>query len=243
MSMPTLTARDFELVSAQAVLFTPGHELPAEFGKDFAAEHRARFDGESFVIPQPEQVQLQLPRLILRDMREIWHWEIGSAQTSIQWRKDVQGGAFTAKEFVDVVREHFYAYLVSQSPRVGRVGLVLRRYAVHEEPGHFLSEHFCRADFRPGGLDDPASFELHVRTQKVLEDGRLQANIWTRNKTGVIATGQKQGQPIVLVEQDINTLADDSDTINLSVPFIEDFFDCTAITSLEAILDEFYPAN
>ncbi len=121
--------------------------------------------------------------------------------------------------------------------RVSRLAAVVSRHAVHEAPGLVLSRYFCRPEITRGPLNRPESFEIHARKSYTLA-GKFKINSWVRSKTGV--EPGKEGRPVVLVEQDLNTLAEDAETMSFSETEIQSFFSAATL-ELDAILAVYYP--
>jgi hypothetical protein len=136
-------------------------------------------------------------------------------------------------------------YQRAMSARVGRLALVITRAAPRAQPAMLLSRHFCKerwyeAPRNLAPLNRPENFELHAHKTFNL-GGLLNVNSWIRNKTAFLgSTGAPQ--PIVLVEQDINTLADLTETTTFSEEQIQSFFGL-ALPEMDHILALYYPAE
>lgn len=68
---------------------------------------------------------------------------------------------------------------------------------------------------------------------------KFQVNLWVRSKTAALSSAQGS-RPIVLVEQDLNTLSEDMDTQAFSKEDIEKFFLAT-VPQFDESLQLYYP--
>jgi hypothetical protein len=115
---------------------------------------------------------------------------------------------------------------------------VVTRYMPHSKPGLFLARHFCQERWADAPLNRPENFELHAHKTFVLGN-RFRVNSWVRNKTGV--AGSPGGQnPVIVVEQDLNTLLDEVGTNSFSAGDVARFF-AAAQSEFELILSLYYP--
>jgi hypothetical protein len=123
------------------------------------------------------------------------------------------------------------------------LALVLNRFQRHDTPGRAIAAHFCRPELlsnepnRKGPLNRPENFELHAHKSYTLEG--FSVNSWVRCKTGRIERAG-EGQPIVLVEQDINTLAERLGEERFTPESIERFHRAAA-AELGQILTLYFP--
>jgi hypothetical protein len=104
----------------------------------------------------------------------------------------------------------------------------------------FLARHFCRDRWLTAPLNRPESFELHAHkryTPPTLP--HFVINSWIRAKTGHL--GQEPERiPIVLVEQDLNTIPEEASSRDFSASDITDFLR-TVPPELESILLLYFP--
>jgi hypothetical protein len=66
-------------------------------------------------------------------------------------------------------------------------------------------------------------------------------NSWVRNKTGTL-TAEGAERAIILVEQDLNTLAEEQAERTFSAGEVRDFFDL-ATRTFDEVLNLYYPTN
>ena len=141
--------------------------------------------------------------------------------------------------FFDGVPRLFEQYIDAFQVRVGRLAGILNRFAKNDSPGLYLARHFCKERWDTAPFNRPESFELHAHKRFALGN-QIQVNSWVRSKSGKLASSEKQDQSIVLVEQDINTLAEEAPSRAFSLDEIRAFFRLAA-SEFDAILTLYYP--
>ena len=229
------------LASCQATAFTPAGDLSVTKAlSEFCPRFASLFDGEPIVLPPiSEGAPPEVPRIILESRNHEWRCELLPERANVFWRKtqaaseDIGLSEFFEKA-VDVLLH--YAELVGA--RVGRLSAVATRFAKHETPGLFLARHFCKERWDRAPLNRPENFELHAHKRFALS-GNFQVNSWARSKTGKLATEADQ-TTIVVFEQDINTLSEESSTKSFTAQETKGFFQA-ARTELDTILHLYYP--
>jgi len=126
-------------------------------------------------------------------------------------------------------------YLDVQPARVGRMAAVVARIADHDSPGLFLARYFCQPRWETAPLNRPDGFELHAH--KRFEMQQFPVNSWVRNKVGQIVQSRAR---VVVVEQDINTLQEETASRDYRRDDIAEFF-ASAAAELDTILRLYYP--
>jgi hypothetical protein len=72
---------------------------------------------------------------------------------------------------------------------------------------------------------------------------RFEVNSWCRCKTGLVEQGEPQARsPVIIVEQDLNTLAEDMDTREFTVQEIAGFY-ASMPEELAQMLDLYFPGR
>lgn len=238
--MDTPTLKDFRLASCQATLFTPDEEVSnAKLVKGLLPGWVDLFDAEPISVPAPQGLPREVPRLILESKSGVWRCEIASARINLFWRKpQADAPEQTLTQFFSKATTLLNEYREFLGARVGRIAAVLNRYTQHPTPGLFLARHFCQERWLTGPLNRPGHFELHAHKRFSLAD-RFLVNSWVRNKTGQLSAGE-ENKPVVLVEQDLNTLAEETETKTFTKEDLEGFF-AAAVTEFDVILRLYYP--
>lgn len=238
-----LTAGDFVVGTCQATMFTPDAEVStARVMARLLPQWLDRFDAEPAVLPLPEGIPREIPRITLNSRSKRWRCEIASGRISLVWQRSSPaegdiGPAQVFRETTPLLLEYF-DFL---GERVGRLAAVLSRFAPCDTPGRQLAVHFCQERWLQAPLNRPENFELHAH--KVFQmAGRYKVNSWVRNKTGNVTEGKQSARAVVLVEQDVNTLAEEAATRAVTRGEISDFFEVVGPAFDEA-LQLYYPAH
>jgi hypothetical protein len=240
-SVVMVQANDFHLASCQATLFTPDADVSASLlMRELLPKWGDRFDGDPVMMPSLEGLPIEVPRIILESKSHEWRCEIALARVSIFQRKVSQDGE-------DLVLANFYSdasqmlaeYASTAKPRVARLAALVNWFAVHDAPGLLLARHFCNEQQLSGPMNRPENFELHAHKRYALLDTMV--NSWVRNKSGRILLGTEPG-PIVVVEQDLNTLAEEADSRSFNEQQFRAFFEMVP-NELVHILQLYYPTE
>lgn len=238
--MPQLTYSSFEVASCQATIFTPDGELsPSKVMKEFYPKWSDLLDDDPTIVPPFKGFPGEVPRIILQDKSGSWRLEVAFMRINFFWKRtDQDQSAILLEDFFKRAICLFSEYQELTSCNIGRLAAVLARFAVHSSPGLFLARHFCQTRWDEKPLNRPESFELHAHKRFSLAD-KFDVNSWARSKTGHIKT-RGIATPIVLFEQDLNTLAEEEKKRSFSPEEIEHFFE-TSIPEFDSILQKYYP--
>jgi hypothetical protein len=232
-----MTANDFVTLQRQVVLFTPDEEVSsAKLLRGLVPNWADRFGGEPIVLPGAEGAPRQMPRLILQSADGVWRSEISSERINLFWRRVTQEEQAPAPTEAVALLQEYREFL---GARIGRLAVVLTRAAPHESPATLLAGHFCKAKWLEAPFNRPENFELHSHKRFQLPKTSLTVNSWVRSKTGTVSS-KENPQPVVLVEQDINTLAEEADQRDFNADEIDLFF-TAANDEFDVILRLYYP--
>jgi len=234
-----LTVGMFRLASCQATLFTPDEEISTtRLLNGVARRWLDRFDADPVVIPATEDIPREDPRMILNSTSGNWRCEIASTRINLFWRRtNTTTAEPTLSEFYAEATRMLNEYKEFLNARVGRMAAVLNRFVEHATPALFLARHFCQDRWSAAPLNRPENFELHAHKRYRLA-GEFEVNSWVRSKTGTVSG--EPPHPIVSVEQELNTPAEDSDSRRFSAGEIARFFgECSYV--FDSILWLYYP--
>jgi hypothetical protein len=142
--------------------------------------------------------------------------------------------------FVTQATHRFEAFLHALQPRVGRLAAVVVRAARHTSPGDFLAAHFCQDKWRIAPFNRPQDFEIHAHKRFNLME-KFEVNSWVRCKCGKEASSEGEFR-LVLVEQDMNTLAEVADNRELSSSDVQEYF-LAAARELDRVLELYFPED
>jgi len=240
-----LRAGDFRLTAVRLVAFTPNlvDFNPSALLAAVLAKYAKRFDGNVQALPLPEDAPPDFPRVQLASSNGVWGFAASLSRITSSWNLQEEQGGETAglAHVVTCCREPIDHHMRENDVRVGRLGLVITRVCRVETPAQTLIDRFCRHDVKePNSPDAPlrnsSNFEIHNHKQYESPTG-LTVNSWVRCRTGVI---RKHASPIVTVEQDINTLAEEIDEQTFSIEETAAFYDMS-VSEAETILRKYFP--
>lgn len=234
--MGAAAGNGFELLSLQASVLTPGARPPLTRAmQELAPAWRRLFDAEPAVFPHAEG----LPRLSLRSTSGLWRCDLEPGRVDVHWmRADVSAPAIEPAAFHAEAVAVLQRYAAFAGVRVGRLAAVVSWFAQPDAPAARLQAHLCRQTWQERWGDDAEGFELHVHRRRRL--GRFEINYRIRNRAGAaFGTGSP---PLLNVEQDANTLAEDAATQAFDAGAIAEFFGL-AEAEHDATLRRLYPAG
>ena len=206
--MPSVASDQLQLASGQATFFTPDSTVSGgAFARRLLSKWCAFFDAEPVQIPVPGNAPQEVPRVILQTSNNEWRCEIALSRINVHWHKqDFAKASIAPEEFFAKALDLLLEFATTFDLRIGRLAAVTGRYTEAADPGKSLARHFCLRKWLNGPLNRPQSFELHAH--KRYELGPFAVNSWARSKTGLLKDGADL-RPIILFEQDINTLAEE----------------------------------
>ena len=229
---------DFKLSSIQITIFTPGLLfIPSKILGYVLTKWGELFDKAPVSMPLPSDAPSEIPRIILQGSEGRSKLEFAPSRANMYWLRQNEADEVTVGDFLDSATNVLNDYIVIVNGKVGRIAVVLNRYAKHENPGLFLAQHFCRDRWQIAPFNRPESFEIHARKRYVLNN-QFNINSWVRCKTGLIKMPAQEG--IILVEQDINTLPEETETKEFSNEQIKEF--CKMVLGeFDSILSLYFP--
>jgi hypothetical protein len=237
-----LQTSDFEVIQAQAIIFTPGLNLhTTRVLAQLLAEYADTFNGDPITLPAPEGFPLpaEAPRVILQSRDGKLRLQAAPSRLDLfQASFDTQG-IRPLPEFLDWCLGLFCNYLDITHGRVGRLASMLTQRASAAEPAREIASHFCKQALLDGPLNRPSDFEIHAAKQFDFLEG-LRINSWFRCKTAILIGPQTQRQTAVLVEQDFNTLPEELATREFSRDQIREFFGRVP-EGFREVLDLYFP--
>ena len=128
----------------------------------------------------------------------------------------------------------------------GRLAFILHSVASTKEPAKTLVEHFCQERWFSAPLNRPENFELHAHKSFQMSD-EFKVNSWIRCKTGIRSASEENQlspgiEPVILVEQDINTLNETAGTTVFDAESMERFLQ-HAPREMQHILGLYFPGG
>jgi hypothetical protein len=129
-------------------------------------------------------------------------------------------------------------YVKDMSASVGRVALVIYRICPVENPAQALIKRFCNADSQREPFNHSETFEIHNHKLYTPKEGINYAiNSWVRCKSAIMA---QDSRPLILVEQDLNTLSHDVANRRFTADEVRLFLE-TASREADDILRKYFP--
>ena len=216
---------DFQEASVvQSTIFTPGFSfITHKILIDLLQLRPGMFDGEPVVLPLPHDAPPELPRIILQDKNGTNKIEVSPTRVNFFRIKTVEDDRVDIQRFIIDSAVLLKEYLSISGARCGRLASVLKRFCIKDDPSKEIVSHFCKEVFLNKPFDGPASFELHARKRYQFIEA-FEVNSWVRIKSGQVQYPSETPKPIVLIEQDINTLAEILETKNYTEEEILSFF-------------------
>jgi len=204
----------------QGILFTSGTQIPtARILGRLLEKFGDRYDGPPTVLPIPLEVNPEVPRIILQSGDNSWGLEVGLARINFRWVQMKDDQQLQPNEF----RDHFLRFvegLLQVEPMpIGRLAYALTRYVLSETPASLIAERLCRDQIQKPNLEN---LEVHVHTRKKLGN-TFEVNEWSRFKSGLLSLPGTAHRRIALIEQDINTLAENAPTTLFSLDDVKRF--------------------
>ena len=227
---------DFNSLSVQVSIFTP--ELVFSPGKVLAnlvSTFSDTFDGNPMTLPIPADAPKEIPRITLLSSDGRYKLDISFARANFYRYLKETDTDLDEKSFFALCSKVFKEYLDFVSTRVGRIALVTIRFAKNETPGLTLAKHFCQEKWIVEPFDRPENFEIHAH--KRYEFDEFSVNSWVRCKTGSL---KKEKEPIILIEQDLNTLAEEIENNDFNAKILEKFLN-SADKEQNEILLKYFP--
>jgi len=196
------------------------------------------FNGTPVSLPIPTDAPAEIPRIILQSSDGIYKGEFSPARTNIfMYRKTDNVEELDIENFFNFSTELFLQFLSIVKGKTGRLAAVLIRYVQKENPGIFLSRYFLKEKWIKAPFNRPQSFEIHSHKRYIYK-GKYNINSWVRCKTGYVEKIPKE--PIILIEQDINTFPEEMTTKEFSYEEIKDFYS-TLAEEFDSILSLYFP--
>ena len=234
-----LTARKFETIRVQVVAFSPKQDLqPTKVVAFLLDQFLNKYDGELQSIALPQDVPAEIPRAVLQSSDRQHRFEIGPARLSSQWQlsEGEEGDvASVVRECVAVLKSCVEKF----TPEIERLAVVISRSCPCEFPSQTLIQRFCTEAAQNEPFNHSANFEIHNHKQYVLPEfaPKLTINSWVRCKTARVTTTQK---PAILVEQDINTRVEDTESRTFNADELNKYFK-VATREADSILAKYFP--
>jgi hypothetical protein len=234
---------DFKFDMLRASIFVPEIQSPANLIYRKLPERWIElFDGEPTLIPVPEGAPSGIPIMQLNNKTGELQFGMSRVRIDFELRsqsteKPIESVISFFEQVIDYLNELVNTFKLT----VQRLAVNTHRFAIQENPGLYLAQHFCKEKWWvESPMNRPKQFELNAHKRfDLYGDQSLEVNSWVRNKTGISTI---TNESLIIVEQDINTLPEEIDVRRFSEQEILKFF-LQNIKELDHILALYYPSN
>ncbi len=235
-----MTELDFKNQSIQVSGFTSGEAnlYPTPLLKRFPRKWASEYDGDTVSLPLPPEIPDDVPRVMLSNKSGTSRLELTSKRINLI-RIAGDEAELELEATSKALADELVAGFKVEEAEFGRIGLVAIRVTSVDSPaGLAIAKHFFQPRWLKAPLNRPESLEIHAHKVFGLKPDLL-VNSWVRVKSGSLTS---TGDPLIVVEQDINTLENDRSERIFSPSDCKLFFS-TAAREMEKILKLYFPAD
>lgn len=231
---------EFSLQGIQASAWVPGKELrPKRILKQALRDWDDAYDAEPISLPIPPDAPGEIPSVILASRDGSLQLQAARERINLLWQRQSEADVDLRKTYATFA-ERLAAIIMESNIPAGRLAAIVTRVASNPDPGRNLARQFCRDEWLKQPLNRPEGFELHAHKVFSLHpELELSVNSWIRIKT---ARNPGEGFRYIVVEQDINTLAEDILRNRFLKAEISPFYDKIS-AELEHIMELYFPAS
>jgi hypothetical protein len=233
-----LRATDLNIAIAQLVIFTPdvsAFSTPKALAL-ILGKYSHRYDGSVQALPLPEEIPQEVPRVILLSKDGTHRLDVSPLRVTSYWMRSGEMQA-EPEDILSTSIEVLEHYVQGMEFQVGRLALVLTRVCKAENPAKLIVEKFCQPELQTTIFNDSENFEIH--NHKHFELKGFSVNSWIRCKTGVLIINNVEFKGVIL-EQDLNTLAEELEQRRFKPEEIKSYFQVAAAEA-EANLKAYFP--
>ena len=204
------------------------------------SKYSSIFDAGIAAFPVPPDAPGEIPRVIMSSRDGAWRIQGSPTRVDCFWSLIQESDYLVTEQVFEKALEVICAVVKESNINIGRCALVLTRLVERADPGRELVERFCSPEARRGALRRSDNFEIHnhKKYQLTVAPGQaLSINSWVRCKTATTIAGNR---PLVLVEQDLNTLEEELRTRAFPAESLKNFF-TSAHSEATDILKVYFP--
>jgi hypothetical protein len=154
-----------------------------------------------------------------------------TSRTATQATLDINDAVPELAKHLNMLLDHDDAF-------IGRLAVVVHRTAEDPAPALTIARHYFQERWLKAPLNRPQELEIHAHKVFDLRP-ELPVNSWVRIRT---AHRLENNAPVIVFEQDINTLEEERMGRRFSAEGISGFYQAAA-GELSVILDLYFPAN
>jgi hypothetical protein len=221
-------------------VFTPGLQfVPARILPAILNAGGANIDSEPLSLPLEGLLPIEVPRIILQGQAGAYRVQIGPSRLDIIWSAQQRGATLVLSSHLEWVSTIIEAYTNVTRATVGRLACGTKRVSPLRNSGVELARHFCKDRWLAGPLNRPEDFQLHAYKRFVMADAYT-VNSWVKCLTTRL-TGEAQ-EHAILIDQDLNTPAENVETNEFTAEQIHQFF-ATCPRELDHIFNLYFPSE
>lgn len=232
-----LKAQDFFTAVYQATIFTPDASVfsAPKLLATILGKYAHRYNGSVQALPLPENIPLEIPRIILQSSDGLFKLEASPARVNSLFMQNVES-LVEPKDLFSICFEVLEHYVENTNMQVDRLALVLTRVHKTDNPAQVLIERFCKSELQSIFVHSE-NFEIHNHKQSQLKE--FAVNSWIRCKTATLFFPNTETTGVV-VEQDLNTLARETEQRRFTSEDICTYFN-QALQEAQDILQLYFP--
>jgi hypothetical protein len=237
-----VTWSDFTLDMVTTAFFTPDHAafLTNRAVATILGKFGEEFPGDMQALPLPAGVPPEIPRVVLQDADGRRRLSVAPARFDSVWNLPGDDSRLTLEDAATKCAEVQQYYVNENRVRVGRLALIVHRVCRVADPARVLIERFCNEASRIEPFNRSAAFEVHNHKEYTLRGeaaAEWRINSWVRCKSARLLADDT---PVILVEQDLNTVASETESRRFDAEDIGAFFRHTA-READEILRKYFP--
>ena len=227
---------NLKIASLQVSIFTPA----VLFSKSKVLERMIgnfadSFDGDTVVIPIPDNAPKEIPRITLHSADGKLKLDIAESRVNLFRYRTDNDVAVDTSQTLDFSFRVIEEYKDCTQSTIGRLALVVTRFLGKEKAASTLASYFCKRKFTKELFDHARNFEVHSHKKYTLEEFNI--NSWVRCQTKEKAEDNPE---IILVVQDINTLAEELAINDFTLEQVKAFLE-VAYGEQEQTLCRYFP--
>ncbi|WP_353930780.1 hypothetical protein WJM97_21330 [Okeanomitos corallinicola TIOX110] len=223
-----LKATDFHLAIVQLVIFTPEvstFSTPKALAT-ILGEFSHIYDGDVQTTPSSDQIQIppDFPKVILQSKDQSLRLEIAPLRITSQWAK-LEQQETELQNIISQSLEVLEHYIHNLEVKVGRLGLVLIRIHQSENPSQLIIERLCKPELQNTIFKNTKNLDFRNHQRIILDN--CDVNSVMTCKTGLMKINDIESQGVI-VEQDLNTLAEEMEQRSFKIEDLKKYFQLAA---------------
>ena len=236
---------DFKIVKFLGAIFTPDFNISNSLKiANIAVEILGdKLDGPPNILNIPQNAPPEIPRIMLSSFDKKLNLNVSLSRTNlfseVMPRIDSEG--IDLNEYSSTSSLFFSEFQKELGIRVQRMGFVTERVKFRKDALTYIQERFCNKNQIEKGrpFNNAKRFEIHSLKNYPWQNFNI--NSWVRVKyVPIVMDDRSQIEPVLLVENDLNTLPIEDDAgANFTDSNIRSFFD-KAQGEIEEIINLYF---